>query len=208
MRLAVLALAQACLMGIGAARVSPALNATTETIYIIRHGEKTNPIGCLSSQGKARADALPGIFDDSTGKFGTPRSLFATYYDDGINCERCTETLTPISKQLNVSVNSQYGYAKKLGGNEAAAAAMLRQLAGGGGPILTAWEHINIQFLTAALGVDKSRIPSWSNSDYDTCYVLTYSSDGGSATLTNFEVSAEGWSPSAPDDGNPDVVLE
>ena len=110
-----------------------------------------------------------------------------------------------MSQQLNVSTDSQYGYAKKLGGNEAAAAAMLKQLAAGGGPILTAWEHVNIQFLTAALGVDKSRIPSWSNADYDTCYVLTFD---GSAALASFEVSAEGWKPPASDARNPSVVVE
>ena len=73
---------------------------------------------------------------------------------------------------------------------------MLKRLGAGGGPILTAWEHVNIQYLTAALGVDTGSIPPWSNDDYDTCYVLAYGA-GASAPPTNFTVTAEGWSPAA-----------
>jgi hypothetical protein len=39
--------------------------------------------------------------------------------------------------------------------------------------VLAAWEHYNIQFLTAELGVPKAGIPYWSDADYDTVYVLS-----------------------------------
>ena len=162
------------------------------TIYIIRHGEKTNPIGCLSAAGKKRADALPSIFNGT--QFRTPAALFATFYDDHIDCERCTQTVMPISTALGLPINNSYGYNKKLGGNTAAAAAMLATLKAGVSPILTAWEHVNIQYLTADLGVAASQIPSWSGADYDTVYELTF--DGG-MQLAGFKVSAENFHPSA-----------
>ena len=166
--------------------------AADSTIYIIRHGEKTNPIGCLSAAGKERADALPSIFNST--QFRTPAALFATFYDDHIDCERCTQTVTPISTALGLPINNSYGYNKKLGGNTAAAAAMLATLKAGASPILTAWEHVNIQYLTADLGVAASQIPSWSGADYDTVYELTF--DGG-MQLAGFKVSAENFHPSA-----------
>ena len=59
-----------------------------------------------------------------------------------------------------------------LGGNEGAADA-IRRAALKHGAVLAAWEHYNIQFLTAALGVPKANVPYWSDKDYDTVYVLT-----------------------------------
>ena len=85
-----------------------------------------------------------------------------------------------------------YGYNKKLGGNQAAADAMKAALARTS-PILTAWEHVNIQYLTADLGVDKAQIPEWKGSDYDTCYVLTF--DAATMALTDFRIAAENYQP-------------
>ena len=34
------------------------------------------------------------------------------------------------------------------------------------GPVLVAWEHINIQYLTADLGVAKKSIPNWVTAHY------------------------------------------
>ena len=91
------------------------------------------------------------------------------------------------------TVSRRHGSSSKLGGNGAAAKAMLAQLtATSGGPVLAAWEHDNIQYLTADLGVSKSKIPKWSSSNFDTCYVLTFDS---ALKLLTFEVSAEDWHP-------------
>jgi hypothetical protein len=164
------------------------------TVYIIRHGEKKTPIGCLNGAGEARAAALVDIFNGESSPehetFTTPKAIFANNYDDHIDCERCTQTVTPIATALALPLNNSYGYNKKLGGNQGAATAIKGALKITGGPVLVAWEHINIQYLTADLGVDKAKIPSWANADYDSVYVLTFDS---SQALTSFHHAAENY---------------
>ena len=160
----------------------------TSTIYIIRHGEKKWALGCLSAAGEKRADLLSSIFDGS--KFSTPQRIFANYYDDRIDCERCIQTVTPIAKKLNLSVNSTYGYNVWLGGNELAAQAFRHVISIRKVPttILVAWEHVNIKPLTEALGVDGSKIPTWGSSDFDTVFVLNVNTTGH---VIGFRVAAE-----------------
>ena len=64
-----------------------------------------------------------------------------------------------------------------------------------GGPLLVAWEHVNIQYLVADLGVDKAEIPNWANSDYDSVYVLTF--DPTSQELASFAHAAENYTNSS-----------
>eukprot|EP00656_Telonema_subtile_P007132 TRINITY_DN1333_c0_g1_i1.p1 TRINITY_DN1333_c0_g1~~TRINITY_DN1333_c0_g1_i1.p1 ORF type:complete len:207 (+),score=41.78 TRINITY_DN1333_c0_g1_i1:102-722(+) len=177
------ALLTACLLAVST-------SASTSTVYIIRHGEKKWVLGCLSDAGQARANALPGIFDGRPSSqhatFQVPTAMFANYYDDPVDCERCEQTLMPISKSLNVTIDHKQGYPPWVGGNKGAAAA-IKQATGVAPVILVAWEHENIQFLTADLGVPKASIPAWSNNDYDTVYQLQFS-DG---VMSNFSVAAE-----------------
>ena len=53
--------------------------------------------------------------------------------------------------------------------------------------VLVAWEHLNIHYLAADLGVDKSLIPRWADSDYDTVYVLHLRG----ASVVNFTIAAQ-----------------
>ena len=53
-----------------------------------------------------------------------------------------------------------------------------------------AWEHVNIQHLAKALGVDEEQIPHWSSEDYDTVYELRYSAPDVKS-LTDFRVAKE-----------------
>ena len=167
-------------------------------IYIIRHGEKKWALGCLSTQGEERAKALVSIFDGKPAAthdtFQVPRAIFANQYTDGIDCQRCKQTVTPISEALGIPINFTYGFPANLGGNPRAASAMKASLAaqGAGAVVLTAWEHVNIQFLAEDLGVAKSSVPNWPGSDYDTVYVLTFD---GAQTLTSFKVAAENYTP-------------
>lgn len=173
------------------------LAATTSdsTVYIIRHGEKTWAAGCLSADGQARAGSLPTTFDGlpstNHSTFSVPQALFAYHYDDAIDCERCRQTLSPISAKLNVSIDFDFGRAS---GNGKAAEAIRNATLAGVATVLVAWEHVNIQWLTADLGVPKAQIPTWQDSDYDSVYVLTLSAAG---TLANFSVSAEHFTPSS-----------
>lgn len=179
--------------------VSPNIDNTSNsnnngysTIYIIRHGEKKWLLGCLSKVGEERAHALHTIFEN---RFKLPNHVFANFYDDHIDCERCIQTVTPIATSLKIKVNSSYGYNKKLGGNKNAANAFKNIiLASSGNPqtLLVAWEHLNIKPLTEALGVSSNLIPSWSSSNFDSVYILTFNA---TSHLISFNVSAEGFAP-------------
>ena len=54
--------------------------------------------------------------------------------------------------------------------------------------VLVAWEHVNIQYLVRDLGVAKEKIPTWSDSDYDTVYALQASA--ATVAAGNFLLSA------------------
>lgn len=160
----------------------------TRSIYIIRHGEKHWALGCLNGTGEARAKNLVSVFNGT--RLPIPSLIFANRYDDPIDCERCVQTLTPISQYLNQHINNTYGYPIWIGGNTLAAKMMKMALMAGpaGSVLLSAWEHANIQFLTEDLGVPKSKIPTWYGSDYDSVYVLGFDDSG---TLASFRVDAE-----------------
>jgi len=83
-------------------------------VYLIRHGEKTSLLGCLSAQGKARAAALPDVFSGRPSPrhelFRAPAAVFANNYNDPVNCERCLETVTPIAQALGLAVNHTSPY--------------------------------------------------------------------------------------------------
>ena len=69
---------------------------------------------------------------------------------------------------------------------------MLTSLKNKAGTILAAWEHNHIKPLAEALGVSSHKIPTWSGSDFDTCYELQFDHN---QKLTSFKVSAEGYHP-------------
>jgi len=169
--------------------------AQHSTIYIIRHGEKKWALGCLSAKGQQRANRLASVFNSipspNHALFNTPDHIFANYYDDPIDCERCIQTVTPIAKKLNITVNSTYGFPTKLGGNQLAAQTWRTLITSNNKKkttILVAWEHVNIKPLTEALGVQSSLLPTWSGSDYDTVYVLLFNNTGH---VINFTIAAE-----------------
>jgi len=160
------------------------------TVYLIRHGEKKHGCGgckgCLSHQGKERAENLSKIFNG--GRFSTPKGLFAYHYGlthGNTNCERCKEMLTPISEHLKENIEFNYGPQPT-----PAAAAMMKVLKASGGPVLAAWEHNHIHDLAESLGAKD--VPTWEESDYDSVYVLTFDS---AFKLTSFEHSHEGFKP-------------
>jgi len=143
-----------------------------------------------------RANNLYRVFDGS--RFAVPSAMFANNYYDGAgsdparaNCERCWLTVQPLAQRLHLTVNFDNGYPPALGGNEGAADA-IRRAAQKHGAVLAAWEHVNIQFLTAALGVSKDQIPYWSDKDYDTVYVLNLTTTGA---LASFEVRNQSYTP-------------
>ncbi|GMH88321.1 hypothetical protein TL16_g11124 [Triparma laevis f. inornata] len=166
---------------------SPKIATTTKTIYINRHGEKKWSLGCLNDQGQARASNLAtDVYNGDN--FQLPQAIYACQYDDPIDCERCKETVTPLSEATSLPIVFDYGYRKVLGGNEGAANAMKENLKSVD-VIAVAWEHNNINPLTEALGVEESELDTWPDSDYDSIYELQF--DAESLELLSFKKSAE-----------------
>ena len=169
---------------------------TNHTVYIIRHGEKTWSGGCLSPQGQERANVLPEIFDGETSKkhhFATPTKIFADQYREPPECERCWLTVEPIAQHLNLTVSFAHGH--EFDGGNAAAAAAIKEAARAE-TVLVAWEHENIQYLAADLGVPTKSIPDWKSDDYDSVYELTFDAAGA---LAGFKTLAQDYNPCSSD---------
>ncbi|KAH8098430.1 hypothetical protein JL720_1373 [Aureococcus anophagefferens] len=61
---------------------------------------------------------------------------------------------------------------------------------------LVAWEHENIQYLAADLGVPTKSIPDWKSDDYDSVYELTFDAAGAFA---GFDALAQDYKPCSSD---------
>ena len=126
--------------------------APHSTVYIIRHGEKTWSGGCLNPPGQERANILASqIFNGKPSSkhatFQVPTKIFADQYLDGTDCERCWLTVEPISQTLQLPTEFDHGH--KMNGGNVAAGAAIRNASLTEPVILVAWEHVNIQYLTA-----------------------------------------------------------
>merc|ERR1711865_1163353 len=91
---------------------------------------------------------------------------------------------------LKVPINFEHGYPTAIGGNQGGADA-IRNASLTNPFVLVSWEHVNIQYLTADLGVDKKTIPYWSGDDYDTVYAVTFQN----GLLTDFAVHKQNYVP-------------
>lgn len=168
----------------------------TETIVIVRHGEKpANGLGQLRCQGLNRALALPGIL---TSKFGKPDFIFAPNPSVQIHDRnsplysyvRPLATIEPTAIQLGMPVNAQIGFDQiHLLQTELTKRKYDHAL------IFVAWEH-GYQYTFAKnllkdYGGDPSVVPSWSDDDYDTIFVIRLSHNGAK-TSASFTVDHEG----------------
>ena len=99
--------------------------------------------------------------------------------------------MSSISRALRIPIDFDHGYPSQLGGNSGAADA-IRNASKTHRTILVAWEHVNIQYLTADLGVSKDKIPDWQGSDYDSVYVLELDDQG---KLMKFTAAAQNYKP-------------
>lgn len=192
----VLAIAAFCLLVLPSCSRMRAEGPATETLVIFRHGEKpAKGLGQLTCRGLNRALALPAVLET---KFGRPDYLFApdpaVQVRDGLfgdySYVRPLATLEPTAIRLGMNVNAQIGYTQidKL-------EAELTQPKYASAKIFVAWEHWYeerfAKHLLSRFGGDPSRVPSWSNSDYDMIYVVRLTRAGGKTTAT-FTLDHEG----------------
>jgi hypothetical protein len=149
----------------------------TETIVIMRHGEKPpGGYGQLTCQGLNRAMALPRVL----GKlFGKPDAIFApdpskTVDDPAgrFDYVRPLATIEPTAVAFGLPVNADLGF-----DDISALATRLQQPIYGSSLVFVAWEHIKAEALArlivTANGGDGTLVPRWTHSDYDSLYVVT-----------------------------------
>jgi hypothetical protein len=154
----------------------------TETILIIRHGEKPEKgLGQLNCRGLNRALALPAVIAKA---FGRPGAIFVPdpafeKDDDGVayNYVRPLATVEPTAILFGLPVNAKFAWSD-IGGLQAA----LEQPALRNAVVLVAWEHHYAEDMARALlaahGGDPSVVPKWRKDDFDSIYVVTIKATG------------------------------
>lgn len=172
----------------------------TETIVLIRHGEKPpGGLGQLSCRGLNRSMALPRVLVE---RFGRANAIFAP--DPGAELRenpatrrrysyvRPLATIEPTAIALTLPVNTQISYKDIDGLQKAVTASQYAD-----STIFIAWEHLNAykfaQQMLTTYGLDPSQVPTWANDDYDMIYIFQIKQTGGKPELT-FSVQQEGLS--------------
>jgi hypothetical protein len=162
----------------------------TETIILIRHGEKTtSELGQLNIRGLNRSLALPQVL---IGKYGKPTHIFAPDPADDISTLthkyayiRPLATIEPTAIYLGMPVNCQIGF---LDIHKLQTELAKPQYAKG--TIFIAWEHgmedLFAKDIMATYSGSDSMVPDWPGNDYDSIFVIriTRSDHHASATFT------------------------
>ena len=168
---------------------------TTETIVLLRHGEKPPAgLGQIDCQGLNRALALPPVINRM---FGKPDAIFAPNpsvrkEDRGRMYDyiRPLATIEPTAVAFGLPVDTSIGQDRVKVLHRRLEAPELR-----GALVLIAWEHRQIPVLAQALmkahGGDPDAVPDWKGDDFDSFYVLRITRDGRASTA-RFEHLREG----------------
>ncbi len=174
------------LIAICSHRAFPAVDVQTKgpkLIMIIRHAEKPDETNGekdpnLSKQGYARADALSKVIPDH---FAKPDFLIATKKSKG--SDRPIETITPLSKAINETIDSTY----KDDDFAEVAKDVLTNPKYDGKTVLIAWHHGKIPELAKALGVTDAP-DKWDSKVFDRVWEITF--EDGKAKLTDLPQKA------------------
>jgi hypothetical protein len=172
-----------------AAAGSPVLGAelpVTETIVMVRHGEKpADGLGQLNCQGLNRALALPSVIEKL---FGRPDAIFAPDpaqskedYGHLYNYVRPLATIEPTAIVFGLPVDANVGVSDLDALRQKLEAPVYRNAL-----VVVAWEHANIaklaRLLIADHGGDPTIVPDWQGDDYDSVYVIKLmQTDAGTA---------------------------
>ena len=176
----------------------------TETIVIMRHGEKpVGGFGQLNCQGLNRALALPRVL----GKlFGKPDAIFAPDPSRAVDDPAGrADYVRPLATIEPTAVTFQRPIVADIGFDDVAGlAARLQQPAYRSSLVFVAWEHVKgedvARSLLAANGGDARSVPKWEHSDFDSLYVvkLAPSGAGRKASFTLMHEGLDGQSMTCP----------
>jgi hypothetical protein len=178
---------------LGAAILAVGASAHADVkLIMFRHAEKPREgLGQLSCQGLNRALALPAVL---LARYGKPSALYApnpgfTKEDDGVafNYLRPLATIEPTAIRAGLPVNTAWAW-----NDIAALQNELTQPAHEGQTLFVAWEHHELELLARSIliqrGGDAAAVATWAGSDFDTVYVMTLKTGGG----TTFKREREG----------------
>jgi hypothetical protein len=176
-----------------------ALGQQTETIVLIRHGEKpAEEIGQINTQGLNRALALPDVL---VAKFKAPNFIFAPGTTDKTDKKgaeysylRPLITIEPTAIKLGLPVNTDFGYRH----TDDLEAELLKDKYEGA-VIYVAWEHhaldAMVKKMVADLGGTGITVPEWPRDDFDSIFVLTIHTGADHQKTVEFHVDHENLKP-------------
>jgi hypothetical protein len=167
-----------------------------QTVLVIRHGEKSGDKEDihLTKKGQQRADALYKLFEASSDRPEPfPRPDFIISAGPHKDSVRPLETVTPLSKKLNLPINSKYEskILPKTDDKEKSAKpdmyALRDELFGdkkySGKTVLICWRHSTISELAKTLKA--SNVPEkWDDEVFDRVFQINYDNEG-TATFIN-----------------------
>ena len=168
---------------------------TTQTIVLLRHGEKPAAgLGQLDCQGLNRALALPAVL---ARRFGRPAAIFAPnpatkVRDPGgvFDYVRPLATIEPTAIALGLPVDASVGFTDIDGLQRRLGEPHLHDAL-----VFVAWEHMRIEMVVRSLlarhNGDAAAVPAWRDEDFDSIYVVRIARRGNRASAS-FEHTHEG----------------
>ena len=193
-------LAAAVFLGLGLSAIAaPVTRAqdpvTTQTIVLLRHGEKPAAgLGQIDCQGLNRALALPAVL---TRLFGRPAAIFAPnpatkVRDPGgvFDYVRPLATIEPTAIALGLPVDASVGFTDIDGLQRRLAEPHLHSAL-----VFVAWEHVRIEMVVRSLlarhNGDAAAVPVWKDDDFDSIYIVRIARRGDRSSAS-FEHSPRG----------------
>ncbi len=181
----------ALILGCGMLLSAASVDADVRLV-MFRHAEKPGAgLGQLSCQGLNRSLALPGVLFAA---YGRPAALYApnpgfAKVDKGVsyNYLRPLATIEPTAIRAGLPVNTAWAWS-----DTADLQDELLKPSHEGQILYVAWEHHVLENLARSIlrqrGGDPSLVGKWHDSDFDTVYVMTLRTQGG----TTFKAEREG----------------
>lgn len=147
--------------------------ATPKHVIIIRHAEKPEDetINTLSPEGEKRAEALVSYVKNSPDmkRLGLPQFIFASSPKKEGSSIRSIQTVIPLSKALNVTINTDYmrdDYVLLV-------QELLTNPKYNNKTVFIAWAHKRIVKMTKALGATNAP-DEWEDDEFDRTWVIHY----------------------------------
>lgn len=140
-------------------------------VLLIRHGEEPKSGPDLDDRGRARANALVGLFEHPLMQ---PAMVFAA--KSSKQSARAVQTCEPLAKAIGLTIDARF--------DEKEFAELATAILQGPGPagrsVVVCWKRETMPELATALGVSNPPV-EWPSNQYDHIWRISYS--GGKVTL-------------------------